>query len=317
MNAILEQLIPRLEKVINKQIVIRTGDLELLPKGTDSLTRFIEDINNLNFKKLEQKHFELYIESEDQLSEMEKNLITAWIDFELNQTEISEKQLLLDENGYKSFNKAITFPLRLWSIQFKDNMEDVEEIIVSAFEGAIRVQVSSNEIVVFVTSSELSPYDLMDMLEAEALTKSKVTVSSQLTQSHEIYKGYQQILELIQIGNQLNNNYPVIIYDRMILPYLIYNLKHPVMEMISAPHMILEYVIKDQIQSIGDEELEQTALSFFENNLNITETASKLFIHRNTLIYRLNKLEAITGYDIRKFKDAMNFYVNYLIEKIL
>ena len=67
---------------------------------------------------------------------------------------------------------------------------------------------------------------------------------------------------------------------------------------------------------VGDLELEQTALVFFDNNLNITETANELFIHRNTLIYRLNKLEGITGYDIRKFNDAINYYLSYLSDKI-
>ena len=78
----------------------------------------------------------------------------------------------------------------------------------------------------------------------------------------------------------------------------------------------MEGSLEHHIRPVGDFELEQTALIFFENNLNITETANQLFIHRNTLIYRLNKLESITGYDIRKFNDAINYYLSYLADKL-
>ena len=100
------------------------------------------------------------------------------------------------------------------------------------------------------------------------------------------------------------------------LPLLIQRLKHPAISEGANPSVILSEVLKQQPKSVGDDELEQTAMSFFECNLNISETAHKLFIHRNTLIYRINKLESITGYDIRKFNDAINYYLNYLVDKI-
>ncbi len=60
---------------------------------------------------------------------------------------------------------------------------------------------------------------------------------------------------------------------------------------------------------IDDDELILTAQRFFEHSLNVTDTSQVLFIHRNTLIYRLNKIEKLTGFDLRKFEDALNFYI--------
>ena len=63
----------------------------------------------------------------------------------------------------------------------------------------------------------------------------------------------------------------------------------------------------------NDEESISTVLSFFENNLNISETSKKIFMHRNTLIYRLDKINKLTGLDIRKFDDAMTMHVLLVI----
>jgi hypothetical protein len=69
-------------------------------------------------------------------------------------------------------------------------------------------------------------------------------------------------------------------------------------------------VVKDQAIAhiTKDPELMITVMHFFEYNLNVTDTANALFVHRNTLLYRLSKIEQLTGYDLRRFEDALNFY---------
>lgn len=62
---------------------------------------------------------------------------------------------------------------------------------------------------------------------------------------------------------------------------------------------------------LGDGELVSTCFSLFENDLNVSLTARKLYMHRNTLIYRLNKLKRLTGLDVRKFSDAVDFLIIY------
>ena len=66
-----------------------------------------------------------------------------------------------------------------------------------------------------------------------------------------------------------------------------------------------------------DEESRSTIKMFFENNLNVSETSRQLFIHRNTLVYRIEKLEKITGLDLRNFDDAVTFRIALMVENYL
>ena len=89
--------------------------------------------------------------------------------------------------------------------------------------------------------------------------------------------------------------------------------------------MFLKEVFGDYNPSSLDEEILTTVYQFMENDLNLSETSRQLFVHRNTLVYRLEKLQKTIGLDVRKFEDAMIFkiammvsdYMNYLREKQL
>ena len=69
----------------------------------------------------------------------------------------------------------------------------------------------------------------------------------------------------------------------------------------------------DEVPDIFNEEINTTIQKFFENNLNISETARQLYVHRNTLVYRLERLEKAIGLDIRKFDDAMTFKIAMMV----
>ena len=73
---------------------------------------------------------------------------------------------------------------------------------------------------------------------------------------------------------------------------------------------------RGSIESL-DQEILFTIQKFFENNLNVSETARKLFVHRNTLVYRLEKIKRITGLDLREFEDAIVFKVALMVHKYL
>ena len=66
-----------------------------------------------------------------------------------------------------------------------------------------------------------------------------------------------------------------------------------------------------------DEETLTTINKFFENSLNVSETSRKLFVHRNTLVYRLEKIKKLTGLDLREFEDAIVFKVALMVKKYL
>ena len=66
-----------------------------------------------------------------------------------------------------------------------------------------------------------------------------------------------------------------------------------------------------------DEETLQTINKFFENSLNVSETSRQLYIHRNTLVYRLDKLQKTTGLDLRVFEDAITFKIALMVVKYM
>ena len=81
--------------------------------------------------------------------------------------------------------------------------------------------------------------------------------------------------------------------------------------------MFLQEVFKKNPIDALDQETLFTIHKFFENNLNVSETARKLFVHRNTLVYRLEKIKKLTGLDLREFDDAITFKVALMVKKYL
>lgn len=247
------------------------------------------------------------------LNDLEITFVQKWIEKDLNRELDAQANLLLDPNGYKEYHNHQKFPIKLWRIIYKENPDEVHEILYSSFDKDKIINLSKHESVVFVTENVISPYELLGMLESEALTNAKIYIGNAVNQMSELYFAYLQLIEITELAQIVKQKAQVVTYEELLLPIMVKRLKHIGGLNNESHHQILS---EHHIKPVGDTELEFTALNFFDNNLNITETANELFIHRNTLIYRLNKLESITGYDIRKFNDAINYYLSYLGDKI-
>lgn len=243
-----------------------------------------------------------------QLSELESIFVLKALEAARFESHAIKSSLLTDPEGYKTQALSQKFPVKCWRILFKDNHEDVDEILQSTFENDTIISVGQQERVVLASDEEITPHALHGLLESEALTSVKIVVGNLIMGASDLYQSYVQLLEVSQIAGMLKQNIQVILSDAYLFPLLIKQLKRESAAFYDT--------VKAHMHPVNDLELEQTALVFFENNLNITETANKLFIHRNTLIYRLNKIESITQYDIRKFNDAINYYLSYLADKI-
>ena len=96
-------------------------------------------------------------------------------------------------------------------------------------------------------------------------------------------------------------------YSRLGIGRLIYQLP------VSLCEMFLREVFGERIPDVFDEETTVTIQKFFDNNLNISETARQLYVHRNTLVYRLERIEKALGLDIRAFEDAMLFKIALMV----
>ena len=112
----------------------------------------------------------------------------------------------------------------------------------------------------------------------------------------------------IQVGRVFYAEKETISYGRLGIGRLIYQLP------MSLCEMFVKEVFGDEIPDIlDDEEAMSTINKFFENNLNISETARQLYVHRNTLVYRLERIETAIGLDIRTFDDAMMFRIAVMV----
>lgn len=149
---------------------------------------------------------------------------------------------------------------------------------------------------------------LVDNLHMEAMVKVRVGYGNVVTQIPDIAQSYQEAKMALEVGKVFYANLDTISYGKLGIGRLIYQLP------MSLCDMFIKEVFGDTIPDIlDDEEAMSTINKFFENNLNISETARQLYVHRNTLVYRLERIEKAIGLDIRSFDDAMTFRIAIMV----
>lgn len=127
----------------------------------------------------------------------------------------------------------------------------------------------------------------------------------------ELARSYKEAQVAIDVGKVFDTEKEIIHYENLGIGRLIYQLPTTLCEM-----FLQEVFKKNPISSLYPETL-YTINKFFENNLNVSETARKLFVHRNTLVYRLEKIKKLTGLDLREFDDAITFKVALMVKQYL
>ena len=138
-----------------------------------------------------------------------------------------------------------------------------------------------------------------------------IGVSTNAKHLRELADRYKEAQVAIDVGKVFDTDKTIINYENLGIGRLIYQLPTTLCEMFLA-----EVFKKNPIDSL-DEETLYTIKKFFENNLNVSETSRKLFVHRNTLVYRLEKIKKLTGLDLREFDHAIVFKVALMVKKYL
>ncbi len=150
----------------------------------------------------------------------------------------------------------------------------------------------------------------------EALTrdlgvKTVVGIGTIVGHIRDLARTYKEAQVAIDVGKVFETERSIINYENLGIGRLIYQLPTTLCEM-----FLREVFKKNPIDALDQETL-FTINKFFENNLNVSETARKLFVHRNTLVYRLEKIKKLTGLDLREFDDAITFKVALMVKKYL
>ena len=148
-------------------------------------------------------------------------------------------------------------------------------------------------------------------LESELALKTVIGIGTPARHIRELADRYKEALMSIEVGKVFDSGKSIISYETLGIGRLIYQLPTTLCEM-----FLSEVFKRNPIEALDQETL-FTIDSFFDNSLNVSETSRKLFVHRNTLVYRLEKIKKITGLDLREFDHAIIFKVALMVKKYL
>ena len=154
-------------------------------------------------------------------------------------------------------------------------------------------------------------YMLVDMLGTEAMTQAWVAYSNIADDLNELCNAYKEARTALEIGKTFYAERSVFGYRALGIGRLIYQLP------VSVCEMFIEEIFGDESLDSIDSETLAIIRTFFDNNLNLSETARQLYVHRNTLVYRFEKIQKKFGLDLRTFEDAMTFKLSMLVSRYL
>jgi len=152
---------------------------------------------------------------------------------------------------------------------------------------------------------------IVDTLGSEFYTKVVIGIGTAVTGIKDLAKSFKESQVALEVGKVFDTDKAIVSYDNLGIARLIYQLPTTLCDM-----FLREVFKKGSIESLDHETL-FTIQKFFENNLNVSETSRKLFVHRNTLVYRLEKIRKLTGLDLREFDHAIIFKVAMMVKKYL
>lgn len=152
---------------------------------------------------------------------------------------------------------------------------------------------------------------ILDMLNTEAMSKVHIAYGTIVHEIKEVSRSYKEAKMALDVGKIFYSDKNVVAYNNLGIGRLIYQLP------MSLCRMFIKEIFDGKSPDDLDEETLTTINKFFENNLNVSETSRQLYIHRNTLVYRLDKLQKSTGLDLRVFEDAITFKIALMVVKYM
>ncbi|MBH1942456.1 helix-turn-helix domain-containing protein [Mobilitalea sibirica] len=152
---------------------------------------------------------------------------------------------------------------------------------------------------------------ILDMLNTEAMTKVHVAYGTIINEIKDVSRSYKEAKMALDVGKIFYSGRNVVAYNNLGIGRLIYQLPMPLCK------MFIKEIFEGKSPDDFDDETLSTINKFFENSLNVSETSRQLYIHRNTLVYRLDKLQKSTNLDLRIFEDAITFKIALMVVKYM
>ena len=190
---------------------------------------------------------------------------------------------------------------------FPDKLQDFV-LSINETDIAVIKQIGAN---VDAEDLEKIAVSIEDTLKNELRIKTIIGIGTVAEHLRELADSYKEAQTAIEVGKVFDTEKSVMHYENLGIGRLIYQLPTTLCEI-----FLSEVFKKNSIDSLDQETL-FTINKFFENNLNVSETSRKLFVHRNTLVYRLEKIRKLTGLDLRQFDHAIVFRVALMVRQYL
>jgi carbohydrate diacid regulator len=275
-------------------------------EGTDEISKYC--CNAIAVAANNVRHY--YDEKYDKTNFMQNIIFDNLLSFDLHQ---KARELHVD----------IDIPRAVFYIKRTENGETgIYEVIRNMFpdkEKDFVINIDSNNIVLIkelkevITSEELETMaqQILDTVNSETMMKVVVGLGSVAANIDELNSSYKEAQIALEIGKVFGDEKNILNYDSLGIGRLIYQLPIKLCEL-----FLKEVFKKGDITTLDDETI-LTINKFFENDLNVSETSRQLFVHRNTLVYRLEKIYKLTGLDLRKFDQAIIFKVAMMVHKYL
>lgn len=204
--------------------------------------------------------------------------------------------------------------------QEKDNntLEIVRSIFPSKTKDFITA-VDEHNIILVKELKETDGYEdieatakmILDTLNTEAAKNVYISIGTVVNDLKDISRSYLEAKMALEVGKIFYTDRYIIGFNRLGIGRLVYQLP------VSLCKMFIKEIFNEKSPDDFDEETLTTINKFFENSLNVSETSRQLYIHRNTLVYRLDKLQKNTGLDLRVFEDAITFKIALMVVKYM
>ncbi len=163
----------------------------------------------------------------------------------------------------------------------------------------------------FIAEVEKAASNIVTTLAKDGIHGLKIAYGTPVGEIKEVSRSYKEAKMALDVGKIFFADREIIAYSELGIGRLIYQLPIPLCK------MFIKEIFGGKSPDEFDEETLTTINKFFDNSLNVSETSRQLFIHRNTLVYRLDKLQKTTGLDLRVFEDAITFKIALMVVKYM
>jgi carbohydrate diacid regulator len=235
---------------------------------------------------------------------------------------ILDNMLLVDiYNRAKKLRIEANAPRAVFLIEAKTDEGIAVELLRGLYtpqSGDAVTSVDENSIILIKTLKDTTPaaleevaHTVVSLLNTEAMLSTRVAYGTVVQELKDVSKSYKEAKMALEVGQIFYAGKNVIAYTTLGIGRLIYQLP------VNLCEIFINEIFANGIPEELDEETRNTLDKFFENNLNVSETSRQLFVHRNTLVYRIEKVQKATGLDLRCFDDALTFKIAMMVESYL